>query len=573
MTFRQACSEMVRQRDPFALIESGALKIRTKAGKLIALTPETMKPGQLRAYLRVKELYQQGKPVRMRWLKYRQGGFSTLAELLIFAVTICNDYYNSLCLSNVSDTATWIFGMSKLFQEQMETAGRSWMKLKVSSRQEIVWEGSRSGIRIGSSESRNIGISETRQALHASEVAYMAGWMEMWGNLSPSIPYLPRTIIIEESTANGAGDHWHQAWLAGEKGEGGFENQFFPWYEDPDYAIDPPPGWEPDEEAAALAEQYGLTLSQLYWRERKIEDDFAGDRSVFSEKYPATPEEAFRATGSIVFNDLRPTLQRVLTEAPAGRRYSIEQTSAARPALRPTEQGIVEMWEEYRPDATYVMYSDVSEGLKDVDRTPIYQDGKRITTSYSTCIVRRIEDWVLCALLECRYPPDVFSQEAALLGRYYGEALWGIEIPGPGMAVIAYAQQHYPLAKLYRRTWRSAQNEYREQTELGFRNDSRSKPVLESDWAQFVRERGMESGMLSARIAAQALTYIQDERTGKHRPRAGTFSDLLLADMGAIQLLKTAPREDKQLKQAMDYAAAKRAEKLTRLRTPRFRGR
>ena len=115
-------------RDPFALIESGALMIKTKAGRLLPLTPATMKPGQLRAYEHIKKTYQAGKPVRVRWLKYRQGGFSTLAELITFAVTLCNDYYAALCLSNQRETAQWIFDMALLFQEQMEAGGAAWLE-------------------------------------------------------------------------------------------------------------------------------------------------------------------------------------------------------------------------------------------------------------------------------------------------------------------------------------------------------------------------------------------------------------------------------------------------------------
>ena len=85
---QDACKKFKARRDPFALIESGAFKIRTKAGELIPLTPETMHPFQRRAYYSVKEQYQKGKPVRQIWLKSRQMGGSTLAELIEVAVAM-----------------------------------------------------------------------------------------------------------------------------------------------------------------------------------------------------------------------------------------------------------------------------------------------------------------------------------------------------------------------------------------------------------------------------------------------------------------------------------------------------
>lgn len=559
-----------RQRDPFALIESGAFRIRTKAGALIAFTPETMHSFQREAYEDIKRQYQAGKPVRQIWLKSRQMGGSTLAQIIVTAAAMCNDNYNALVLSNIEDTATWIFGMGKLAQEEMESRGQSWLKLKTSSKRELTWHGSRSSIRIGSAESKNIGITETRQAAHCSEVAYYRGWPEIWSNLSPSIPYLPRTIVILESTANGAGDHFHQLWKASQRGESGFTPHFFPWHANEEYVIEPPPGFQPTEEEAALAGQHKLIPAQLYWRRCKLEQDFAGDINTFKEKYPSSPDEAFRTTGSIVFSDIRETLDLVLSTAPAGKRVSLEAGQRVR--TRPDPAGIVEMWLEPEPRGSYVMYSDVGEGIKNLDTEPIIIDGKRIDTTYSTCVVRRVPDWALCATLECRWPADVFAQEAMALGRLYNTALWGIEIPGPGQAVIAHAQHMYDLSRLYKRTWRDTSNELRQQSEYGFRNDMRSKPIMESDWAQFVRDHGREPGMLCASIAGQALTYIQDERTGKHRPRSGCFSDLLLADMGCIQLLKERqPELDPAIRAGMDYALEQDKMKRDRLPGGRFR--
>jgi len=541
-----------KRRDPFALIESGAFKIRTKAGKMISLTPDTMHVFQRTAYESIKKEYRSGKPVRQIWLKSRQMGGSTLAELIMTAVAMCNENYNVLVLSNVEDTATWIFSMAKLMQEELEIRGMSWLKLKTSSKRELAWEGSRSSIRVGSAESRNVGISLTRSAAHCSELAYYSNWREIWSNLSPSIPYLPGTIVILESTANGAGDHFHRLWQASVKGESGFTPQFFGWSDNEEYRIPPPPGWTATVEEQELVREYNLEVDQLYWRRCKIEQDFAGDINVFKEKYPITPEEAFRTTGSIVFSSIRKTLDEVMTNAPGGDRITMDR-GVHKPVLNADPFGAIEMWQKSIPGEEYVMYSDVAEGLKSQD--VVMQDGKKIDTTYSTCIVRGVRDWKLCATMECRYPPDVFSAEAMKLGKYYNTAMWGIEIPGPGMAVIAHAQHDYPAEKIYKRTWRNAKNEYREQSEYGFRNDIRSKPILESDWAEFIRGRGREDGMLCQSIAAQAITYIQDERTGKHRPKSGCFSDLLLADMGCIQLLKSSPvlSKEKLEKKLRDY--------------------
>jgi len=534
--------ENISPHDPWKLIESGALYIRTKAGTLLPFTPETMKPGQLRAYEYIKAENRAGRSVQVRWLKYRQGGFSTLAEAIMFSQTLCRDYQNALVLSNVEDTAQWIYGMSQLMQAEMESRGTSWLETHYSNRREISWKGSKSSIRIGSAQSKNIGITETRGLVHLSEVAYYPNWAFLWGNLSPSIPtHLPGCIVIMESTANGAGDHFHQGWLAGQRGEGGFHNMFFAWFEDPDYAVKVPPGVELTEEECTIRDTHELTIEQMYWRRRKIADDFAGDESLFKEKFPASPEEAFRSTGSIVFDSIKNTLHQVMVKAPSGELGGVDKIENGL-VWTPHPGGIVERFQEPQRGHKYICYSDVGEGLKNVDSDPIFLDGKRITTSYSTCIVRKVQDWSLCAIMECRYPTDVFSQVAGNLAEYYNHALWGIEIPGPGQAVIAWAQEHYD--NLYKREWRDALNDFQRMREYGFRNDARTKPMMEATWMSFVRDYGDKLG--SRRIAAQAITYIQDERSGKHRPKSGCFSDLLLADFGCLQLLKSSPAVDER---------------------------
>ena len=50
----------------------------------------------------------------------------------------------------------------------------------------------------------------------------------------------------------------------------------------------------------ALRGHYDLNDQQIYWRRRKIEDDFDGNEMWFQQEYP--PEEAFIASGMGVFD-------------------------------------------------------------------------------------------------------------------------------------------------------------------------------------------------------------------------------------------------------------------------------
>jgi len=59
MGYREKCASIIQTNDPWELIESGGYRCdsisKDTAGQKIPLTPETMKPGQLRIYNTVKK--------------------------------------------------------------------------------------------------------------------------------------------------------------------------------------------------------------------------------------------------------------------------------------------------------------------------------------------------------------------------------------------------------------------------------------------------------------------------------------------------------------------------------------
>ncbi|MFW5910510.1 MAG: hypothetical protein ACOCUJ_01560 [Thiohalospira sp.] len=118
------------------------------------------------------------------------------------------------------------------------------------------------------------------------------------GQAIPSGEAAEGTEIILESTANGVGELFHQTWQAAERGTSEYRPIFVPWYWQEEYRLEPPAGWEPDEDEAAYAEAYGLDAAQLYWRRRKIEDELSGELWLFRQEYPATPVEAFQSPHS-----------------------------------------------------------------------------------------------------------------------------------------------------------------------------------------------------------------------------------------------------------------------------------
>lgn len=556
---------------PWEIIESGRIRVpsisRATAGERIPLTPETMKPGQLRVYEAVKKAVEEtAGRVMAVVLKYRQAGMSTLVRVIFSALGMSIDGYNQAMIADTGDRANLMQRIDKGIQEDMERRGVNLRKYKTSNRRELIYEDSNSITRYMSDREETVGISEARNGFHGTEIAYWRSFVRHWGDILPSLHDLPGTLIILESTANGVGGHWHKLWMDAQREDSRVIPIFLPWYEDPDLTLEAPSDWVPDEWEEALIERYKLSRDQIYWYHVTLYDPsgFAGNKALMAEKYPSTPEEAFQTSGSIVHDTIKTTLTKLMTACKPGKLYNISGADGHY-QLKPHENGIIEVWHERVPGREYVMYSDVGEGLKNIEKEPQIIGGERITTTYSTCVVRDAGTWELCAILECQYPVGPFEEIARQLAHYYNNALWGIEIPGPGEAVVALAQRaEYP--NLYQHEWRDADNELRRMKEYGFRNNAQSKPRMESDWEEFVRTAGPEV-FGSARIATQALTYISDPRTAKHRPRSGCFSDILLADYGCIQLLQSGGAQREGIRRAIrDYVKAQEDKKRKRNR-------
>ena len=116
-----------------------------------------------------------------------------------------------------------------------------------------------------------------------------------------------------ESTANGY-DEFKKQWDKAVKnqcdGIDGFIPVFFAWFEMDEYRRPVPPGFQRTEEEEALSQTFGLDDEQLAWRRWCIENNCGGDLNKFRQEYPATPDEAFIATGDCVFDKEKIILRR-----------------------------------------------------------------------------------------------------------------------------------------------------------------------------------------------------------------------------------------------------------------------
>ncbi len=291
----EALEILRRFRSDFEYYAPRALQIRGKSG----VTQLELNRAQRHLHQAIEEQREERGFVRAIGLKGRQQGFSTYVQGRFYWLVTGGAGRRVYVLTHEDAATRNLFEMARRYHEHCPSALKP--RAKRSSTTELYFDRLDSGYAVGTARTKATGRSGTFQYFHGSEVAHWVNQADHMAGLGQAIPSgeaAEGTEIILESTANGVGELFHQTWQAAERGTSDYRPVFVPWHWQEEYRIEPPPGWEPDEDEAAYADSYGLDAAQLYWRRRKIDDEFAGELWIFKQEYPATPVEAFQSPHS-----------------------------------------------------------------------------------------------------------------------------------------------------------------------------------------------------------------------------------------------------------------------------------
>lgn len=504
------------------------LSIRTKKGNVI---PFRLNPPQEKMYAAMKRQRSAGLPVRLIVLKARQMGFSTLIGGTIFHRCATGHHKLGYVVSHDDKSTKKLFEMHKRFLDLLPGPVRP--QVAASNGYQIVFDrpaksktrspGLDSRIEIATAGGSGIGRGSTIQYLHLSEYAFWPGDPnENFVSLMQAVPDDPDTIVIIESTANGWNDFkakWDQAEERERRGElDGFLPVFFAWFEMPEYRRPVPPGFRrtPDEEE--LAERYGLDDGQLAWRRWCIENNCGGDEEKFRQEYPACPEEAFLATGSCVF-DQQALIRRMeeVRELPWNRgEFRVEYCRLAdgTPGLavrswqwREDKRGGVRILRTPEKGVPYVLGADTAGEGSDFFAAHVLDNrtGEQV------------------AVLHMPYGEREFTEQIYALGRFYNDALVGIEVN-----FSTYPNELIQLMGYRRLYVRQAVDDYekRVQKKFGFRTDTRTRPLIIDGLKDVVRQN--PELVTDYDTLREMLTFV---KTAAGRPQAeeGEHDDLVMS--------------------------------------------
>jgi len=231
--------------------------------------------------------------VRAIFLKARQEGISTYIAARFFHKAVRRKSSSVFILSHDAPTTQKLFKMVKRFYEQCNPAMRP--ATAIENRTQYEFADVQSDYSVGTAGSANTGRGSTTQYLHLSEVAYYENSDGVQTGVMQTVPGLPGTEIILESTANGMTGMFYEMCMDAMQNKSEYILIFLPWFIMPEYSTEPPEDFTITSEEKTLRTMFNLTNAQLYWRRNKI----AELRSVlkFKREYPSHPMEAFQTSG------------------------------------------------------------------------------------------------------------------------------------------------------------------------------------------------------------------------------------------------------------------------------------
>lgn len=468
-------------------------------------------------------------------LKARQEGISSLV-LAMFAIDFLTvENVRCVVISHEDKSTQRLFDRVRYFLESMK---KSWpgelpYKLKYNSRHELVNVEKNSYFYIGTAGAKAFGRGDTINNLHVSELALWPDQERTMIGLIQAVPKDGRIVI--ESTANGIGDYFYKLWIKSREGDSAFSVHFLPWFALPDYVMPANNIGELTEEEQNLMNTYGISREQVAWRRWKISqmngdwrDPATWDK--FNQEFPSNAEEAFIVSGNPVWSPMM--LKYYLTHAQKPK--LIGNLRGYNPiTVEPNEKGFLKIYKEPEEFHTYAIGVDVSEG-----KIVSEEGGRERDASCAQVIDKTTYEQV--AVWHGRIDPDLLGRQVEMLGRYYNDALIGVERNAVGITpLIVLRDLNYP--NLY----------YREQigmitekitAELGWVTTTQSKESLISDATNLLRDKRIIIN--DEQTVGEMMSFVRDG-DGHAKAAKSAYDDRVMSFLIAMRMTARAKNINK----------------------------
>lgn len=443
-------------------------------------------------------------------LKGRQQGFTTLVTAYQLACSILNRNFQGYTLADKSDNSEAIFqNKAKFPYSQLPEVLKPTEKF--NNRRQLLFDKINSSWAVDTA-TKNVGRSRTVNFFHGSECAFWGdGIAPVQGALGEA--FTRNCIKIYESTANGYNDY-QVMWNSGVH-----INCFYEWWRTKEYriefrneehkadflnSIDTRKGWIYDR-LRWLRDDKQLEAEQLYWYWNKYDKYL--DKDLIKQEYPCTPQEAFLLSGKNVFDtavilDRLAKLQKPLKVGYFT--YDYDGLRISNIKWVNDKSGYIKLY-----------------GLPNVPEFTEYCIGGDTAGSdsgedYFTGHVLDAKTGVQVAVLKHQFDSDQYAKQMYCLGRYYKDALIGIEANFDSFPIMELQRLGYP--KQFTRT---AQDTYTGKTEkrFGFKTTALTRPTIISKLIEIVREHC--DTINDKDTLEELLTIVRNEKGRIEAPQGG----------------------------------------------------
>lgn len=441
-------------------------------------------------------------------LKGRQQGFTTLVTAYQLSCSILNRNFQGYTLADKSDNAEAIFqNKAKFPYGQLPDALKPTEKF--NNRKQLLFEKINSSWAVDTA-TKDVGRSRTVNFFHGSECAFWKdGISPIQGALGEA--FTKNCIKIYESTANGYNDY-QKMWDSGVH-----INCFYEWWRTKEYRIgfhseqiekdflhdiETKQGWIWDR-LRWLRDEKSLDPEQLFWYWNKYDKYL--DKDLIKQEYPCSPHEAFLLSGKNVFD----------TEVLLARLSQLQ---------KPLKVGYF----DYDYDGlkiTNIRWVNDKNGyinIYGIPNSPVMTqyciggdtagEGSDFFTGH--VLDARTGDQV--AVLRHQFDADQYTRQMYCLGKYYKDALIGIEANFDSYPIMELQRLGY--LKQYTR---EAQDTYTGKTEkrFGFKTTSLTRPTIISRLIEVVREHC--NTICDKNTLEELLTIIRNEKGRIEAPEGG----------------------------------------------------
>ena len=463
-------------------------------------------------------------------LKGRQQGFTSVITAIQLSFAIVRKNFSGFTMADRTDNTMAIFNdKARVVYDRLPEELKP--SEKFNSRNEMFFDKLNSSWRIATATDQ-VGRSRTLNFVHFSEVAfYECNLSDLQAGIGEAIT--DGAIQVYETTANGfnqAKDLWDSE---------SCHNLFYEWWRSPEYRSTEYEYLETQDpwliERKKVLEEKGCDKEQITWYCKKYDSYL--DKNTIKQEYPITPTEAFVSSGDCVFDKeaINNQIARCASlQAP--RRGYFTYKKEAIPI--PNSEGVMVDVEWKIKDIEFVesrdgyifIHEEPRVKVKDGEIThkaPYSLGGDTAGTGkdyFTGKVICNLDDKTVATLHKQYIDEDLYAEQMYCLGKYYHDALIGIEI-NYSRQPTRILQKKYNYPNLYMRERLDGASD-RSVMDYGFETTSRTKPIIIGELVELMRNNPyIEEDIPTLK---EMTTFVKKEN-GKLEAIDGCHDDLVMA--------------------------------------------